>query len=427
MNHSGARTAFYLKINRNTDFAFRYLERWIQVAYLFDRDCYIICDNKDVIESILDKDILYGNTSIIESISEEQAKTVAQRFSMDAQRLGAALAHMTTFYHSQKHGYDFFWNIDADDTFVCLSIDRVKEMLEKCEDYAKCEGSDCLSLDMWRTIYKGAHWSFGITFTSNEKDWVQLMESHSLDAQFQRKKVYARANIDSFFSYLKETLSSLKIETFYFENLTFIHDSEDFIMNSVKGAIYHWTCEELHLPLVEHCFKIPEIGTMRIADDVIRFEMDIKDAEAMSALCAYVKNLNKLCDNMSQFIDFKYLLNPRISLLKQKRYIRSCVKNATVVLFGAGKFFDENRKRLRDGFGVEYVVDNDPLKWGKVFENGIRCISPEELCKMENVFVIITTFLKADTLKIEKQLRNMGIMHYDSLLGDNFANPNLLI
>lgn len=427
MNQNGTNTAFYLKINRNTDFAFRYLERWIQVAYLFDRDCYIICDNQEIIASILDKDILYGNTSIIKSISDEQAKTVAQRFSMDEQRLGAALAHMTTFYHAKEHGYDFFWNIDADDTFVCLSIDRVKEMLEKCEEYAKIQSLDCLSLDMWRTIYKGKQWTFGITFTHNEKDWVQLMKSHSLDAQFQKKKVNSRPNIDTFFSYLKGVLPALKIDTFYVENLTFIHDSENLLMNSVKGAIYHWSCNELHLPLVEHCFKIPDIGAIHIADDVIRFEMDIKNEEAVKVLCVYVTSLYKLCDNMSKYIDPKYLLNPQITLLKQKRHIRSRVKNAKVVLFGAGKVFYENQKYFREGFGAEYVADNDPIKWGKIFGDGIHCISPEELCKIEDVFVIITPFSRQVTLEIEDQLQNMGIKHYGSFFGDNFANPIRLV
>lgn len=428
MKQCNANTAFYLKINRNTDFAFTYLERWIQAAYLFDRDCYIICDDKDIAASILDKDILYGNASIIESISEDQAVTVAQRFAMDERRLGAALAHMTTFYHSQKQGYEFFWNIDADDTLVCLSIDRVKEMLEKCEEYAKSQASDCLSLDMWRTIYKGLHWSFGITFTSNKKDWIKIMESQSLDAQFQSKKVIARPNIDTFFSYLKEAEKSLKINTFYFENLTFIHDSEDFLMNSVKGTIYHWIDGELHLPIVEHCFKIPEIGTMPIADDVIRFEMNIKDMEATSVLCAYIKSLNKLCKKMSQYIDFKYLLNPRITLLKQKQYIRSRVNaNVVVALFGAGKMFIENRKYFREGFDVKYVADNNPLMWGKTFKDGIQCISPEELCKIKNVFVIITPILKQDILEIKRQLKDMGIEYCDSFFGDSFTNPNRLI
>lgn len=426
MNQNRDNTAFYLKINKNTDFALKYLERWIQVAYLFDRDCYIICDNMDVAASILDKDILYGNTTIIESISEDQAKTVAQRFSGNDHWLGAALAHMSTFYHSQKHGYDYFWNIDADDTFVCLSVDRIKEMLEKCEDYAKFQASDCLSLDMWRSIYKGGHWSFGITFTSNDKDWIQLMECHSLDAQFLRKEARTRGNIDSFFTYLKEALPSLRIDTFYFENLTFIHDSENFVMHSVEGTIYHWIGGELHLPLVEHCFKIPEIGTMRIADDVIKFGMDIKDEEAASVLCAYVKSLNKLC-NINRYIDFKYLLNPRIALLKQRQYIRSCVKNAEVVLFGAGKVFYDNQKNFRECFGAKYVADNDPLKWGKTLGEGVQCISPGELCKIENVFVLITIISRPDTLEIKKQLEDMGIKHYDSFFGNNFTNPARLI
>lgn len=420
-------TAFYLKINRNTDSAFRYLERWIQIAYLFNRDCYIICDNRDVTASILEKDILYGSAIIIESISEKKVKTVAQRFSRDNHWLGAALAHMTAFYHSRKHGYDFFWNIDADDTFVCLSTDRIKEMLGKCEEYAKHQASDCLSLDMWRSILRGLHWSFGITFTSNEKDWIKIMETHSIDAEFQGKEAIARGNIDAFFTYLKDAEPSLKIDTCYFENLTFIHDSGELMMNPVNGAIYHWTYGELHLPLVEHCFKIPEIGTMRIADDVIKFEMGIENYEAVNVLRAYAKGWNIFSRDLSKYIDYKYLLNPRITLLKQKRYIRSCVKNAVVVLFGAGEVFRENQKCLRECLGAKYVADNNPLKWGKTFEGGIRCISPEELCKIENVFVIITMRSRQITLEIVKQLRGMGIKHYDSFFGENSANPNRLI
>lgn len=426
MNHSSTKTAFYLKINRNTDLAFTYLERWIQIAYLFDRDCYIICDDKNIAASILDKDILYGNTSIIESISEKQAKTVAQRFSMDDRRLGAALAHMTTFYHSQKKGYDFFWNIDADDTLVCLSIDRIKEMLEKCEEHAKSHAFGCLSLDMWRTIYRGSHWSFGITFTSNEKNWIKLMEKHSLDEEFRKKKDYERANIDSFFSYLRGAEPSLKIDAFYFENLTFVHDSGN-MMDPVNSAVYHWSGGELHLPLVEHFYNLPEIGAMHIADDIIRFEMGIESVEAINVLRAYAKGWHKLSNNIRQCIDYEYLLNPRITLLKQKQYIRSRVKNATVVLFGAGKIFHENQLYLREGFGAEYIVDNNPVKWGEIFEGGIRCISPEELCKIENVFVIITLLSKQEILEVKKQLKDMGIKHYYSFLGDNFTKPSQLI
>lgn len=427
MRHGSASTAFYLKINRNTDTAFRNLERWIQVAYLFDRDCYIICDKEDIVASIYDKDILYGNTSIIKSISDEQVKKVVQRFSIGNRWFEAALAHMTTFYHSRKYGYDYFWNIDADDTFICLSIDRVKEMLEKCEEYTKFQATDCLSLDMWRTIFKGLHWSFGITFTRNEKEWIKLIEMHSLDAEFQRMEINSRSHIDGFFTYLKSAESSLKIDTCYFENLVFIHDSGELIMNPVNGAIYHWLCGKLHLPLVEHCFKLPEIGTICIADDVIRFEMDIKDAEAENVLRAYAKGWNIFSHHISQYIDYEYLLNPRIVLWKQKQYIRSCVKNAAIALFGAGKTFHQNQKYLKEGFGVEYVVDNNPLLWGKIFDDGIQCISPEKLSKIENVFVIITPFSKQDILEIKEQLKNMGIKHYESLFGDNFTNPNRLI
>ena len=58
----------------------------------------------------------------------------------------AGYAHITTFYHARQNGIDRFWNIDADDTFICLRKDRIIELLSQVEKKAVSDHIHLLSL-----------------------------------------------------------------------------------------------------------------------------------------------------------------------------------------------------------------------------------------------------------------------------------------
>lgn len=414
------RKAFYLKINRDEAFAYRNLERWIEVSCLSGADCYILCDNQKIKNEIIQKNILLGKTIFISSDRNAENERIAQNVVTDEKWINVALAHMTTFWSADTYGYDYFWNIDADDTFICMSVERIEELLELCESYAEEHQIDCFSLDMWRTVTGGSHWSFGITYINTHRKWRSIIERHSTDSDYRNKDDYMRSNIDWFFTYLKEVEKDLKLETFCCENLKFIHYAGDFVDKPVDSGFYHWTAGKLTFPILIHCFGMEEFGKLDISDDIIRFQMGIRDCEARAVLAFYVQGWNVLWKTADSYVDADYLVSERIAIQKRKRYIESCVENPSIVLFGAGGCFRDNYQKLIKDYEIKCVCDNDSRKWGKVF-GGLKCISPESLKEIENPFVIITLYDEAMAFGIREQLCELGIEHSEYLYGDHFV------
>lgn len=413
------RKAFYLKINRDEAFAYRNLERWIEVSCLFEVDCYILCDRQKIKDEIIQKDILLGETTFINSDRNAENERIAQNITTEEKWLNVALAHMTTFWDADKNGYDYFWNIDADDTFVCLSVERIKELLMSCEAYAEEEQIDCFSLDMWRTVTEGSHWSFGITYVNARRKWRNIIERHSTDSDYRNKDDFMRSNIDWFFTYLKEAEKDLKLETFCCENLKFIHYAGDFIDKPVDCGFYHWKDGKLAFPILIHCFGMEEFGKLDVSDDIIQFQMNIKDFEARAVLAFYMQGWNVLWKIAGNYIDADYLISESIAIQKRKRYIESCVESPSIVLFGAGGCFRDNYQELTRDYKIKYICDNDSGKWGKVFGD-LECISPERLKEIKNPFVIITIYDRAMVSRIREQLCRLGIEHSEYLYGEHF-------
>ena len=54
----------------------------------------------------------------------------------------AGFAHVTPFSHAKAHGFKRFWNIDGDDTMLCLFSERAAEMLKTIEKYADSHNID---------------------------------------------------------------------------------------------------------------------------------------------------------------------------------------------------------------------------------------------------------------------------------------------
>lgn len=78
-----------------------------------------------------------------------------------------------------------------------------------------------------------------------------------------------------------------------------------------------------------------------------------------------------------------------------------------VCIFGTGEFFEdcaipEHMRRF------EYVGDNNPERWGK-FYKGRKCLSPEEISKMDDIAVLI---MIGEWRPVYKQLTDMGIECY---------------
>lgn len=273
---------FYLKVNRNENYTYRNLQNWIKTLEIYPNAViYIICDNEEVKKNIFEK-VNFGHALVHMMGSVEPSEEIKHFLvnTCDKWWRKAGLAHLSTFVHAKENGFKEFWNIDADDTYICLNEKRRVELLLTAEQHARSNSIALFSLDMWRTRYSGIEWSFGVTYTDNSVDWVKFILDHCLDKAY--KKIGAQ-NFDRYFMYLRE-LNIFSIETFYFENLKFIHYSDDVFYRIIKSGLYHWKEGYLELPILAACIDMEGLTHIPIAEDVVKLDIGIKDEEASDLL-----------------------------------------------------------------------------------------------------------------------------------------------
>ncbi len=405
---------YYLKVNRENTYVIPNLRHWIDTA-LLDEDAiiYILCDNKDLERKIVEEiKIDNGRVFFLESaFSSKELDLILSEVTMgNWKRIGCA--HLTTFLHARDNGYKKFWNIDADDTFFCLDELRLKEALEIVESYCTSNGIVMANLDMWRTIseYRGdpvRHWSFGVTYTDNAIDWLELMKNHRNDSGYHDipKLNY---NIDWYFTYLA-TYTETAIKTFYFDNLKFIHYYNNFFDYPYRGGFYQFHDNELELPIIRYCFGMESMGCMDIADDVIRLDIGIKDSEGMAAL------LNNCCETELFAKEIDQIQTTDVAVGKRLQRYMEQNDCEHIVFYGTGEHFMRNYPMLRVALKPEYICDGNPEKWGKEIVDGIYCISPDELLNLDNIIVIVSVESVTRSFEIVKELEKRGIHKIDHL------------
>lgn len=276
---------FYLKINRNERYTFRNLQNWVKIVESMpDSRYYILCDNDELQQAVLEQ-VVFGNPKVdfIKSCKTSSELDYIISNVTEEKWRNAGYAHMTTFWHAQEKQYPSFWNIDADDTCICLSTERVCEMLRMAERYAQEQDTDALSLDMWLTRTGGNHWSFGITYIKSRADWYEVLKSQCKNEKLKATQI---RNIDGYFSCLRIS-TDIKLETFYVENLKFIHYSDDFFKRPHASGFFHWKNGKLIQPILLYCFGIERLGTMPVAEGIVKLEMGIQEEESREFLIQY--------------------------------------------------------------------------------------------------------------------------------------------
>ena len=284
--HGGINVIFYLKINRKEKYTFSNLQHWIHIIECIPNSCtYIICDDNNLKEAVLEQVVFTKNSFIfMESYKGCSALDYVVSNITNDRWQNAGYAHLSTFWHAKENGYPAFWNIDADDTCICLSPHRAAEMLSEAEEYGKKNKIDLFSLDMWITRTKGYHWTFGITYVNNSVDWFGIMRKYCRDENFKAGQIQ---NVDGYFTNLKNR-TNLKIETFYAENLKFVHYADDLLRRPDGSGFFHWKEGKLILPIIRYCMGMESIGVLQIADEVVKLCMGITDNEAMEFLFDYM-------------------------------------------------------------------------------------------------------------------------------------------
>ena len=394
--------AIYLKTNRIEDWAIDNLHIWMKIAVSLEYDAYIICDNDHLCDLISGMEFS-ENFTIIRSIRDQEVKPIVEKVTVPRWHK-AAYAHLTTFFHAKKMGYDWIWNIDADDTLFCLPIDRVVDCLKQVEEYAIEKRIDCFSLDMWYSKLGGTDWSFGITYSNAQIDWGRIIREYS--ANYQTGGLL-NENIDNYFHYLRKS-GAAKIETWYLENLRFIHFAVDMMRRFVQSGVYHWKDGVLYSPIAGLFGEMNEVDRFCIVPDTIKFDIGITDEESKKTVlyCSRDGHERSLFPHNS-WTDIE---GRKIVLLRQKEFNVNKFGKEDVgyILFGAGSFCLYHLPIIQKYNRIRFVADNNEEKQGEII-SGVKCIAKEEIMDIENSVVVIMTGDLNSSDEISKQLSLTGI------------------
>lgn len=277
---------FYLKVNREEPYTYNNLQQWIKSIRFFENyKIYIICDKDSLKKEIRKRIDLYENeVEFIRSITSNEAMEIVNGFTSEAKWEKAGIAHLTTFLHARDNGIEEFWNIDADDTLFCIPPDRLAECLNVAKFYALQEHIHQFALDMWVSRWTDL-WSFGIVYCDNKINWIEIIKKYCSGPWIKENEIF---NIDRLFGYIKKIgLDNCKIDSFYFENLKFVHYSNDFIKRPVASGLYHFKEGKILSPILYFGFGLKDIGLIPIDEGVVKLDVSITDEESREFFINY--------------------------------------------------------------------------------------------------------------------------------------------
>lgn len=265
-------TAFYLKINRNENYAIACINHWFKIAEAMNADCYIICDNKALQKRVnCEVDSRHIEKKFLPSVNKPN---IINNICNSLWAKKAGNAHLSTFYYAKAQGFREFWNIDADDTMFLLNAKKCTKILAQVASYARAHKIHAFSLDMWHSRTLGTHFSFGITYTSFDCDWFKILESNK-DSKWQEKMMgldNGSFNLDWFFTYLGNA-GAARVANFYIENAFFIHFGDFFVNRLALGlGVSHWQKGKLRFPLLLEIYGSKRFGEIPIAKNCVKFD-----------------------------------------------------------------------------------------------------------------------------------------------------------
>lgn len=291
---------FYLKINSTDNHSFSCLQHWIDIIEQIQGDFYIICDKENLERKVYQK-IRFQNKNIkfIKSEYSNSIKNIVKNISTKYW-IKATFAQLTTFYHAKKLGVKCFWNVDADDTMLCIDPQKCAQILKNVKQYADNNDIDTFSFDMHASRTKGKHWSFGVTYINNEKDWFKIFANNK-DTSWRDKYLDFdnEFNLDWFFTYLNES-SKAKCKTWYVDNIIFIHHG-DVLINPIYAWIGKFNNNKIEFPILLNLYGNTKYGNIDILDSDIKFDIGLKQGDSekyMNNFKSYLEISSKPHDNM---------------------------------------------------------------------------------------------------------------------------------
>lgn len=268
----------YLKINRSDYFAFQCIQHWVNIVDELKVDYYFVCDKPDLKKEVL-KRIKFKSKKVKFIKSKKWPFRNLIKYIATPNWKNATYAQLTTFLHASKNKIESFYNIDADDTMFVCSPEKVAQILNEAKKYADLNQIKAFSLDMHVSQFRNNHWSFGITYTKTDFDWINKFKQIKDNSwqEYYRKNYCNDFNLDWLMTYLR-TIYKNKIETFYVENLLFIHWATLFCLHAgytvqmTKGG-------EIYYPLFDYFNADKELGKVSIPNEVVKLDIGLKDED----------------------------------------------------------------------------------------------------------------------------------------------------
>ena len=277
---------FYLKVDQPFVVTWNYLNFWLEIVQQFpDAKTYIVCDNPHLQNCITNNIKEWGyEVEVIPSARDSAELQYIVENVMRPSWKPVAYAHLTTFLHARDNGYKNFWNIDADDLEMCAKPRKIAKLLTKIKDYANEHEIDVISMDVWHTLTVGKHWSFGVAYTNNSLNWIELLKNHCTDEDLIKKyvDVNKNMNVDWYFTYLRE-IGVVKLESFFVENLRIVHHNRwGYVI--ISAGLRYWQGGRCHFPVLREAYNLDEASSFPIPENTIKFDIGITPEESMCQL-----------------------------------------------------------------------------------------------------------------------------------------------
>lgn len=275
----------YLKVFTDKPFTNLCVQQWLDIADVLNAKVFIICEKLKLINQIKNECFWHGKPVGESEVSFfpadfDSLKSLAKELVVP-RWVNAAVSHLTTFQHASDNGYGCFWNIDADDTFFCLTPKQVAEILLQVQKKFENQHLDLCSLDMWFSLNGGKHWSFGVCLTRNIPNFFNLLIHHKQACHKDFESIAENVrNLDFFITFLTKHEEKLKIGTFYVKNAAFTHYGLFLAQYPGVGTTI-WCNGELLLPFIQgdlpYSYPIP--------DDTIEIDIGLHPPVGASRIC----------------------------------------------------------------------------------------------------------------------------------------------
>ena len=177
---NGVKEVCILKYNNDFHCSWKCFTQYFWMAHIRNIPVIVHSDNKRCINKV--KKFLKDTNCTAWLIETKYHKfsSISKKL-VEKSWINCCSAFLTGFYITKKLQIESFWEIDADDTYFFLEEKKLVHIFEKAEKYAEKKNIDCFSYDMHYTrhnILKNPHWSFGITYIRNRKDYIKILKKY---------------------------------------------------------------------------------------------------------------------------------------------------------------------------------------------------------------------------------------------------------